>query len=167
MSLTLQPLIFKLMCSNGWIMEQGMRRRHVGRALEEGDGGVVYRSDTRIAEAAVQLLKIRDRVAAAIDEARFRLTVGQAQELSELAVEEPERCVEVTASRFGLSPLEKERVLREFLSGSGRSVWDLTDAITSVAQAVSGYARATELEEIGGRMLSLPTSELRELAGAN
>lgn len=166
-SLTIQPLLFKLVCKNGWIVEEGMKRRHIGRALEETEGGEVYRSDTRIAEAAVQLLKIRDRITSAIDESRFAQLVGRIEATAGIQIEGPaDLRMEAIAVKFGLTPAEKERVTHEFLKSEGRTVWELTDAITSVAQTVDNYERATELESLGGKIATLPESELRGIAYA-
>ena len=38
-SLSVQQVVYKLKCTNLWIAEEGYRQRHLGRALESGEGG--------------------------------------------------------------------------------------------------------------------------------
>lgn len=166
-SLSVQPLVYKLMCSNGWIREEGYRRRHLGKALESEEGGTVYRSDTRLAEAKARLLKIRDHVAAALDEARFMETVALMQQSAEIPITgSVEKGVEAVASRFGLSRGEKESVLKNLIEGADLSLWGISNAVTATAKDAKDYDRATELEAIGGRFLALTRSEAREITQA-
>jgi hypothetical protein len=166
-SLSVQPLVYKLMCRNGWIREEGYRRRHLGKALESEDDGTLYRSDTRLAEAKLRLLKIRDHIAAALNEARFLETVARMQESAEIPITgSVEKGVEAVAARFGLSQSEKESVLRNLIEGSDLSLWGLSNAVTATAKDAKDYDRATELEAVGGRFLSLARAEVRELTEA-
>jgi hypothetical protein len=163
-SLCVQQTVYKLQCTNLWTIEEGYRQRHLGKALEAGDDGALYRSDTRQADAKARLLKIRDHVAAALDETRFRALVGRMQETAEVRLEgSVEKIVEVTARKFGPAQTEKEDVLRNLIEGADLSLWGLTNAITATAQASPTYDRGSELEAIGGRFFALPAAEVREL----
>ena len=51
-----------------------------------------------------------------------------------------------------------------FLDASDRSVWDLSSAVTQVAQQAPSFDRAVELEHVGGRLLGLPEAESSALA---
>jgi len=167
-SLSVQQTVYKLQCTNLWTIEEGYRQRHLGKALEAGDDGALYRSDTRQADAKARLLKIRDHVANALDETRFRALVGRMQETAEVRLEgSVEKIVEVTARKFGLAQGEKEDVLRNLIEGADLSLWGLTNAITATAQASPTYDRGSELEAIGGRFFALPAAEVRELVRAS
>jgi len=166
-SLCVQQVVFKLMCTNLWIREEACRQRHVGKALEADDAGVVYQSDTRAADARARLLKIRDHVSEALNEARFRALVGQMQETTEIPLDRNvEKVIEVTARKYGLGFQEKEDVLRSLIEGADLSLWGLTNAVTAAAREAKSYDRATELQAIGGRMLSLTRGEVHELVAA-
>lgn len=166
-SLSIQQTVFKLQCTNLWTIEEGYRQRHLGKALEAGDDQTVYRSDTRQAEAKARLLKIRDHVAAALDETRFKALIGRMQETTEVRLEGSiERIVEVTARKFGLNMVEKDETLRNLIEGGDLSLWGLTNAVTATAQKAESYDRASELEAAGGRMFALPAAEIRELVRA-
>lgn len=166
-SLAIEQTVFKLMCTNLWILETPFRQRHVGRALEASDDHTVYRSDTRLAEAKTRLLKIRDHVQEALDESRFRTLADTMQQAAEVPLEgRVEAVVEAAGKRFALSQGEKEDVLKHLIEGADLSLWGLSNAVTATAQTAQSYDRASELEAIGGRFFTLPPSELRQLARA-
>lgn len=166
-SLSVQQVVMKLMCTNLWIKEEAVRQRHLGKTLEADEGGMVYKSDTRQAEARVRLLKIRDHISEALDASRFHALIGKMQETTEVKLEgNIEKIVEVTARKFGLDDGEKEDVLKHLIEGADLSLWGLTNAITATAQTVPSYDRATQLEAIGGRFFALPSAEVRELVRA-
>ena len=166
-SLSVQQTIYKLQCTNLWISEEGYRQRHLGKALQSDGDGAVYRDDTRLADARARLLKIRDHIAEALSETRFRTVVAQMQQSTEIRLEGgPEKVVEVTARRFGLNQGEKDEVLRQLIEGADLSYWGLSNAVTAAAQNVPSFDRATEIEAIGGRMFALPKGEIQEIVMA-
>ena len=163
-SLRINQMVFKLICSNGFVREEAFRQRHVGKALDPGDDGSVYRSDTRMADARARLLKVRDHIQEALDESLFRELVGRMQETACIRLEgAADKCVEATARKFGLTQPEKDMVLTELIGGADLSLWGLTNAVTAAAQRVDSYDRASEMEAIGGKFFSLTRPEIREL----
>jgi hypothetical protein len=166
-SLSIQQVVYKLMCTNLWILEEGYRLRHLGRTLESDEDGRLYRSDTRQAEAKVKLLKIRDHVANALDETRFKALVGRMQETTAVKLEgSVEKIMEVTARKFGLNTTEKDETLKNLIEGGDLSLWGLSNAVTATAQTAANYDRATELEAAGGRFFALPKAEITEIVRA-
>lgn len=122
-SLRVSMLVYRLQCTNGWIKEESLRQRHVGKSLESGDDGSVYRSDTRAQDAKLRLMKVRDHIAAALDAGAFREFAARMQESACVRLEgSPERCVEATARKFGLTQSEKELVLGELVEGADLSL---------------------------------------------
>ncbi len=166
-ALTIQQTVYKLVCTNLWIKEESYRQRHLGRTLQADADGQVYKSDTRQAEARTRLLKLRDHIADALEETRFRALVEKMQQSTEVKLEgNIEKITEVTARKFGLSAAEKDEVLKHLIEGADLSLWGLSNAVTATAQEAGSYDRSTELEAIGGRFFSLPASEIRELVRA-
>ncbi|MEP6756103.1 MAG: DUF932 domain-containing protein [Chthonomonadales bacterium] len=167
-SLSVQQTVMKLMCTNLWIKEDAYKQRHIGKTLESDDVGTIYRSDTRIADAKARLLKIRDHVESALNEHQFLALAQKMQETAHIRLEGSiEKVVDNSAKRFGLIQSEKEDVLRNLIEGADLTAWGLTNAITQTAQGVKSYDRATELEAIGGKFFTMPSSELREIVTAN
>lgn len=74
--------------------------------------------------------------------------------------------VERVAELLVLPKLEQNALLTNFLQGGDHTQWGLVNAITAVANNVDDYDRAGEIERFGGRMLSLQSTQWRELAKA-
>ncbi len=77
-SVSIQPLIYRLVCSNGMVVnEAAARRNHVGRVTDSGENFSVYSQATLDAEDKAFVMKIQDTVRAAVEEARFRASRRQ------------------------------------------------------------------------------------------
>ena len=57
-------------------------------------------------------------------------------------------------------------MLRHLIEGGDLSLWGMANAFTRLSQDVESYDRATELEEVGGNIITLGRSEYRELVAA-
>lgn len=75
-SVSVKPLIYRLVCTNGMVADVGVGKRHVGRINESVDGDFgIFRDETIEADDRAFLMKIEDTVRAAVDEARFNALV--------------------------------------------------------------------------------------------
>ena len=81
-SVSVQPLVYRLVCTNGMIVnDMGERKNHVGRAAKAvEDSFHIYSDETMEAEDKAFLLKLRDVTMAAIEEGRFAQVVGKLKE---------------------------------------------------------------------------------------
>ena len=168
-TLSVQPLLFRLVCSNGLIAaDRSLRKTHVGRALSAEDEGItVYQDDTLRADDKAFFLKVRDVVQAAVSEASFRQTAQKLQKtLAIPLVGDPVRTVEVLAQRYTLNDTERAGVLRHLIAEGQLSGYGLVNAVTHYSQEVEDYDRATEFEALGGRLIDLPAHEWKGLAEA-
>src|SRR5574343_2055905 len=167
--LSVQPLLFRLVCSNGLIVpDRSLRKTHVGRALGGEDERIqVYQDDTRRAEDKAFFLKVRDVVQAAVSEATFRQTAQKMQKTLHIPlVGDPVKTVEVLAQRYVLNEGERAGVLRHLIAEGELSGYGLVNAVTHYSQEVEDYDRATEFEALGGRLIDLSASEWKSLAEA-
>ena len=165
--LTVEPLLFRLICSNGLIAnELVLRKKHLGKTLQIQDEAVeLYKEDTLQADDKAILLKVRDMVEAAVSEVTFRLITEKLQRTLGIKLAgDPVKSVEVLANRFALSEDERTGVLRGLIEGSDLSGYGLVNAVTGYSQLVSDYDRATELEGVGGKLLALTTREWNDIA---
>jgi Domain of unknown function (DUF932) len=170
-SLRVEALDYRLVCLNGMIREQAIRKAHLGRgargqdAIE--DAREFFRTETRIADDRAFFLKVQDAVASMFDQARFDKRLDQYREASEMLItREAEEVMEITAKRFALPDAERSSILKHLIRGDDMSKWGLANAVTRAAQDVESYDRSTELEALGGDIVALPLSQWRELAGA-
>lgn len=89
-SVTVSPLVYRLVCSNGMIAEDGkLRKYHVGRANEGREDFSIYRDETIEADDRAFLMKLEDSVNAAVDQARFAAIVDKMREATEAKIAPP------------------------------------------------------------------------------
>lgn len=169
-SVSISALLWRLICLNGAKMPDGnYKRHHVGRRIgEDEDLNQIYRDDTRQADDRAVLLKVRDTVRAALDEARFRKSIAKMQELAAPAAKvtgDPAKAIEVLAKKVGATEGERTGILRSLIDGGDLTAWGLINAVTHQAHAAD-YDRGVEFEAMGGRLINLPANEWREVLQA-
>ena len=168
-TLRVEPLLYRLVCSNGLIVcDRSMRKNHAGRALVSDDESVVvYQDDTLEAEDKAIFLKVRDLVQTAVSETTFQLISEKMRKTMGIKITgNPVKVVEVLANRYALNEAECAGVLRHLVSEHHLNGYGLVNAVTGYSQEVDDYDRATEFEELGGKLLELSLSEWKHLAEA-
>jgi hypothetical protein len=168
-TLSVQPLLYRLVCRNGLIAsDRSLRKTHVGRALGNDDESItVFKDDTLRADDKAFFLKVRDVVQAAVAEATFRQTAQKLQRTLNIPlVGDPVKSVEVLANRYVLNDSERAGVLRHLINQGDLSGYGLVNAVTHFSQEVEDYDRATEFEALGGKLIELPALEWKGLAEA-
>jgi len=168
-TLSVQPLLYRLVCRNGLIAaDRSLRKTHVGRSLGTEDEGLqVYQDDTLRADDKAFFLKVRDVVQAAVSEASFRQTAQKLQKTLRIPlVGDPVKTVEVLAQRYTLNDVERSGVLRHLITEGELSGYGLVNAVTHYSQEIDDYDRATEFEALGGKLIELGTAEWKGLAEA-
>lgn len=168
-SLSVQPMVFRLVCLNGMIAGTATRRYHTGRQVSVSEESYeVFRDETMAADDKALLMKVADLVRAAVDQARFDAILAEMREASvSPAMPDPIKGVERLAKKLDLGEGESRGVLRHLVEGGDLTAWGATNAITRFSQDVESYDRATELEAAGGRLLAMPASgEWRDVCAA-
>lgn len=165
-SVSVAGLIWRLACLNGAKTQDQFRRNHVGRQIEDGEE-LNWADDTRRADDATVLLKVRDMVRAVVDETRFRVQLAKLQGLADARVTgDPMQTVELVSERIGATEGEKSSILRALIEGADLSAWGVVNAVTGLAHKAASYDRAVELEAAGGALLDLPSTEWRRVLEA-
>ena len=167
-SVCVQPLVYRLVCTNGMVVnDMGERKNHVGRvarALE--DSFHIYSDETIEAEDKAFLLKLRDVTAAAIEESRFAQVVGRLKEAAGVPITgKVSEVVELTGRSYGLNQDEQDNILQYLISGGDLSQYGLSNAITRASQDVESYDRATALEGIGWQVAAMARQQWKEMNG--
>lgn len=165
-SVSISPLVYRLVCLNGMVRNDSrMRANHVGRRVDSNEE--LWAEDTVRADDRAVLLKVRDTVRAAVDEASFAQAVQRMSETTQaLVTGNPEKAIEVLAKKVGATESERGGILRSLISGGDLSSWGLINAVTHQAHSIANYDRAVEFEAMGGRLLDLPKTEWREILEA-
>ena len=165
-AVSVQPLIYRLVCSNGLIAgDVGERRTHIGRAVEAADEKYnIYSDDTREAEDKLLLMKLRDATKAALEESKFAMIVDKLRDSTEAKItgHVPD-VVELTSKAYGLNQGEQESILDYLIAGGDLSLYGLSNAVTRASQDIESYDRATTLENIGWQVVNMSPSQWREI----
>ena len=165
-SVTVSPLIYRLVCSNGMIAEDGkLRKYHVGRANESREDFSIYRNETIEADDKAFLMKLEDSVKAAVDQARFAAIVDKLRESTEATFQpqQVQQVVELASKEYGFTDSESNGILGHLAAGGDLSLYGLANAVTRQAQDVASYDRSTELEATGYRIITMAPSLWRNL----
>lgn len=154
-----QPLIYRLVCSNGMVVNDAKtRRNHVGRVTSSDENFLIYSEKTLQADDHAFILKLQDTVRAAVDEARFSRVVDAMKDAAsaKLNTADVPGVIKLAGSAFGLRETEQPGILQHLIDGQDMSLYGLANAVTRFSQDVESYDRATELESVGYDVLTMP-----------
>jgi hypothetical protein len=168
-SLSVQPLVFRLVCKNGMIAnDSGMSRYHVGRKVGDGrDVEALLRDETKMADDRALMMALQDVVRASLDNVQFtRLLDKMRVAAGGDTVQRPVEAVETLAKSFVFAQSERQSILENLIRDGDYSRWGMLNAVTKTANLVSDYDRATELEAVGGRILDLAANDWSVIAAA-
>ena len=153
-SLSVKPLVYRLVCSNGLVADDfAMRKYHAGRHTEMEQ--IEFSNETIQADDIAFWLKVRDLVTFSLHEATFGRIVDKLRESTVRKVEEPTKAIEMVTKKFNLGDEEQKGVLFHLIQGGDLTSWGLGNAVTRMAQDVRSYDRSTELEHIGYEVMKL------------
>lgn len=165
-SVAVQPLLYRLVCTNGMVVNDAAARRyHIGRANTQGENFGIFTDETIKADDKAFMLKIRDTVKAATEQIHFQKVVDMMRVANGVKLDTPDipKFVELTASEFGLTQNEGKGVLDHLIRDGNLSLYGLANAVTRYSQDVESYDRATELESAGYTILGMSMSQLNKL----
>lgn len=168
-SVRVEPLVYRLVCANGMVVNNAsLRKYHVGRLAEQMEGAVqYYRPETMAADNKAFFMKVRDVVNGVLTEDVFQGFVRKLRETTADVVEAgPDVLVDNVTERFVLRDEERSGVLKYLTTGGDLTRYGLINAVTRASQDVGGYQRATELETLGGTIMELPRRDWQALAAA-
>lgn len=167
------PFTEVLSCTNGAYYTrwgQGVRTKHLGGR----QSGNVRISDIteRFRREQEDLRRLGQAVRNTITPAGLKLLTVPMKKAMGVEVQYPAGAVQVLARKGSLTIDEQAAVLDYFLrertggpaSAADRSIWALSQAVTRFSQDVPDYDHATELERLGGDIITLDPSEWRVLA---
>lgn len=162
----IQPLIYRLVCSNGMVVNDAQtRRNHIGRVNTTEENVLVYSQETLVLEDKAFISKIQDTVRAAVDEARFSRVVDTMRSSKEkrLNIANIPKVVKMASSSFGITDPESEGVFQHLIQDADYTLYGLANAVTRYSQDVESYDRASKLEEIGYSVMTMPSDMFRRI----
>ena len=165
-ALCIQPLAYRLVCRNGMVINDAkLRRNHVGRIESSDEDFFQYSEETLKADDKAFVLKIKDTVKAAVDEARFARVIDKMRESKGVPLDTGNlpAVVKLAGSNFGFTDEEGKGVLQHLIENGDFSLYGLANAVTRFSQDVESYDRATKLEEIGYSVMTMNPALVRRL----
>jgi len=161
-----QPLIYRLVCSNGMVVNEARtRRNHIGRVTSADENLLIYSEATLRADDKAFVMKVQDTVRAAVDEARFTKILDKLRESKDkkLNTADLPGVVKLASSSMGITDAESEGVLQHLIEGTDYSLYGLANAVTRHSQDVESYDRASKLEEIGYQIITMSPALFQNL----
>lgn len=150
-SLSIKPLIYRLVCKNGAVIDDlAMRKYHAGKHTEMAE--IEYSNEAVKADDVAFWLKVRDLVKHSLNETTFAQIVENMRKSTEVKIE-PAKAIELVTKKYNFGEAEKNDVLAHLIQGGDLSNWGLGNAVTRMAQDVHSYDRSTELESIGYQIM--------------
>ena len=157
-AVSIQPLILRLVCMNGMVVnDAATRKNHVGRRNSADENYLLYSDKTLAAEDHAFMLKIQDTVKAAVDAARFNQVVDLMRDAAgaKMNTTNIPGVVKLASRDFGLTENEGDGVLNQLIVDNNFTLYGLSNAVTRYSQDVDSYDRATDLEKIGYDILTM------------
>lgn len=157
-SVLIQPLVYRLVCSNGMVVNDAKARKyHIGKTNSLDGNFELYEQDTIDAIDTAFVKQIRDTVYAAVDQTRFDKVIDIMRNAREakLNTEDIPNLIQLTGKEFGITEDERGGVLQHLIEGKDLSLYGLSNAVTRYAQDVESYDRSTELEGVGYKILTM------------
>jgi hypothetical protein len=162
-AVNVQPLVYRLVCSNGMVVNDlGKRKYHIGRENEES--WELFSDATIQADDTAFMLKLADIVRTAVDAAKFGVIVDKLREAVTAKITAPVAdVVELTGRQYGFNKTENDGILQHLILGGDLSLWGLSNAVTRAAADIDSYDRATALEGAGWQIVTMPKNLWREV----
>jgi len=160
-SVSVMPLVFRLVCANGMIREDaGQKKYHSGRMNEADMNYQIYRNETIQADDKAFIMRLQDIVKATADQVQFEriVTAMRTGTTAKITGDIP-GVVELVSKSYGIQEKESQGILDHLIRGGNLSMYGLANAVTRQAQDVANYDRSTELEMTGWQILSMPRKE--------
>jgi len=171
-SLALQAFFWRSFCDNGChfggIDAFNFKRSHLGGKLIEGVDFSIISDETRVLEDRALIGQTTDMLKA-IASQDFSRQMGDKLRLANESekVVNPVPAVELLAKEVGIRQSETDGVLESLIKDQNYSKWGMLNAVTEQANDDSiGYDRATELESIGSKILTMSDRQWSRIAQA-
>ena len=162
-SVNVSPFIYRLICANGMtINDARLNSRHLTSSQATIDGvWTVLSDEAKELDNRALLAKVKDVVLSTTDEVRFNQNVAKMTDATEIKIKSPTKVIEVLENRYDLSKLEGESILENLVNRRDdnqkfANLWSVVNSITALGNTMDDYDRGTKMQEIGGRLLTMP-----------
>jgi len=79
---------------------------------------------------------------------------------SQIKIKRPKKVIELLENKFDLTKNEGESILENLINRDDKqpmsNLWSVVNSITALGNTMDDYDRGTKMQEIGGRLLTMP-----------
>lgn len=169
-ALSVRPMLWRLVCSNGMIVtEKARRQAHVGGSylINEDTSWLALSTETQKAKVRAMVLEMGEYLEAISTGDRFEAILSKMRDAADTPLPaEPKVVVEALAARYDLRANEADSALLAMAEQRDYTRWGLANAVTWIANSSESYDRAVELEAVGGSIMALRGREWSTLANS-
>ena len=161
-AVNVSPFIHRLVCMNGMVVNDSrLQSRHLTSSQATIDGVYEVLSDeAKELDYQALLAKVRDVVASTSDKMRFEEQVQMMTNASQIKIKRPKKVIELLENKFDLTKNEGESILENLINRDDKqpmsNLWSVVNSITALGNTMDDYDRGTKMQEIGGRLLTMP-----------
>jgi len=154
--LKVEPLVFSSSSKNALIFKDCLHKtNHIGRQFKSPVSCEIP-ADERNYNASLLAKLQKDIQAAVSDSDTFDNIIQLLKQSKQMPLQKNiVKAVELLSDDFSLSPNEKGDILRQLCISEDYSRYGLIQAISAASKISNSYERATNLEHIGGDLLTL------------
>ena len=168
-SLSVQPMTYRLVCTNGMISSTATRKYHTGRKgqIDMNEIQAILSDKTKQVSDAAFWLQVQDIIKHNLKPETIAKEMQKFEEATQRIIGDDMTKIELvenTIKHFDLREGQKEGILENLLRDGDYSQWGLANAVTNHANSQGDYEEATKLEKIGGKIIELNNSEWKRLA---
>ena len=169
-SLKSEILLYRLVCDNGMIGSNSMKRYHVGKSQGTDFESIseVLTDRTKELSDVAFWAQVKDVIRASFNEAHFlnemdklRAAAGEKLQTTEIP-----KVIEIVKSSFNLNDKQGEDIMVHLCEGGDFTKYGLANAVTRTATDQESYDDATALERLGGQIIELPAKDWNQIAKA-
>lgn len=170
-SVRVEPLIYRLVCSNGMIADTALRKFHMGRNQNDDNIRELLSDSTKQLDDRAFWASVKDIVLASMQPSNFERQVDRLREAAGEKIESFDlpRIIDLSMKVTNLvGETKKNSILAALASGNegaGLTRWGLVNSFTRAAQAEHfTYEESIEMERAAGTILELPKNQWQVIA---
>ena len=153
----IQELSYRLWCLNGCSHQEAVdayRRIHRGH---KNPLGILYAPETVAASQEIIALEMRDTIRHLLSPERFEQTINKMKTAADNSIEakDLDKKVKALGKIVGFNQTEGDLIMQKLIEGADLSQYGMMNAVTNLANDTDNYDRASELEQMGGKVIEL------------
>lgn len=170
-SVAISTTIWRLVCSNGMVAENLLKKYHVGRRVgEDIQDYDIYQDDTIQAELTSFKKRLRDVFNYCLKDSYFKNIVQKMRNVTNDKINDVSKTVGEITKKYSFSDKESEKIMMNIGKETGRisinqepNRWMLANSITAMAHEIEDAEKQYDYEKIGWGIVDMSKSQWNEL----